>query len=116
MKLLDWTSSGGEDSSHTTTEHQSCAWNKCLHQIKSWPHELRGIWLKILCNNQSVVSVLNTGRARDFKLQQLLREVMWVQALHNFEMQAEYITTKENRTADILSRAHLGGGEIHAAP
>ena len=76
--------------------------------LKSWPHKLRGIWFRILCDNQSMVSVLNTGRARDFKLQQLLREVMWVQALHSFEMQVEYITTKQNRTADILSRAIWG--------
>ena len=75
--------------------------------LKLWSQKLHGIRFKILCDNQAVVSILNTGKSRDVRLQQLQREIVFLQAQFNFELRSEYITTKQNRIPDLLSRYHL---------
>ena len=75
--------------------------------LKLLAPKLHGIRLRIYCNNQSVVSILNHGKSKDLKLQELLREVTYIQACYNFEMQAEYIASDQNCIPDILSRYHL---------
>ena len=76
--------------------------------LKLWGHTLKGLKFKILCNNEAVVTVLQTGRARDLGLQTLLREAVFLQAKYNFEMSSEHIQGVHNRTCDVLSRIHVG--------
>ena len=46
--------------------------------LKLWATQIHGIRFKICCDNQAVVSILNTGISKDHKLQQLLREVVFL--------------------------------------
>lgn len=63
------------------------------------------------CDNQAVVSVVNTGRARDKLLQRCLRWLCHVLAEIDCLIKLKYIDTKENRMADSLSRSHQGEKE-----
>ena len=76
--------------------------------LKVWGHMLGGLRFTILCDNQAVVSVLNTGRSRDSTLQQGMREVAWLAATHKFELCVSYIPTHTNLVADKLSRWSSG--------
>ena len=56
-------------------------------------------------DNQVCVALLNRGLTRSPFLAACLREIQFVLARFNIEMQAEYIPSKENHLADLCSRA-----------
>ena len=63
----------------------------------------------MLCDNQSVVEVVNSGYTKDRLLQDLLRQLVYIAATESFEVILRHISSKANRKSDILSRLHLGG-------
>ena len=71
--------------------------------VKTWIHEFKGKSVVFNCDNEAVVSVLNTGRARDARLQDYLRELTFV-AAGNFEFGAVHLMGKINTLPDLLSR------------
>lgn len=80
--------------------------------IKVWGKRWMGKRIVIYCDNMTSVTVVNSGASRDPFLQQCLREICFWAARYEFELKATHLPGMENRTADILSRAHLG--DLHA--
>lgn len=61
----------------------------------------------IKCDNQSVVTVLNSGSTRDLYMQSCLREILFFAAQFHFEIRSVHFPGVENRIADLLSRWHM---------
>ena len=76
--------------------------------LKVWAHKLTGKFIRINCDNLSVVQVLNSGWAKDEKLQVLMREVVYIAATSNFEHKALHVMGKNNTLLDLLSHWHEG--------
>lgn len=72
-----------------------------------WGKKLRGHRIKILCDNMVTVQVMWSGRARNKHMQMCLREVTWLAAVHQFEIQPQHIQGQQNRVPDWLSRWHM---------
>ena len=69
----------------------------------------RGAHVRVRCDNNSTVQVLTTGKARNKRLQECARAAWMVQALLDVEVSYDHIPGKDNKVADVLSRAHLDG-------
>ena len=48
--------------------------------VKLWSHKLKGKKFIVNCDNEAVVTVINSGRARDPLLQKYMRELAFVSA------------------------------------
>ena len=72
---------------------------------KLWKHYFNGLKIEIDCDNMGVLEIINRGRARDMKLQQMLRELTFVTATHHCEIHVKYIRSEDNLISDRLSRA-----------
>ena len=75
---------------------------------KVWGHKWLGKKIRIYCDNQASVTVLNSGRSRDQFMQSCLREIMFLAARFQFEIQAIHLPGVDNRLPDLLSRWSLG--------
>ena len=58
----------------------------------------------IHCDNQAVVTVLNTGKTRDFFLAACARNVWYVTAVSDIDTHFSHIRGVDNTVADALSR------------
>ena len=72
--------------------------------IRLWGKELRGKIIKVKSDNEVVSTIINTGRSKDKKLQQLLRELVWWMSIHEMRIKTVHIFGKNNRLPDLLSR------------
>ena len=72
--------------------------------VKHWFADLANLKVKIYVDNQVCVALLNRGLTRSPFLAVCLRDIQFVLARYNIEMQAEYIPSKENHLADLCSR------------
>ena len=75
--------------------------------LRVWKHELQGLRFVMLCDNEAVVHVVNSGYSRDRILQSWLRKLTFIAATGRFEVVLRYVPGVENRIPDILSRLHL---------
>ena len=79
-----------------------------------------GFFLHIIvqCDNEAVVSSLNSGGVQDPYLAICLQAI-WLEAdLNDFELRALHLSSSANRLADLLSRWHLQSSfkeQFHAA-
>lgn len=73
--------------------------------------DISGKRLTFYCDNQAVVAVVNTGRAKDSLLQRLLRWLCYWLLHLDCLVHMKFVTTKKNQLADSLSRSHLGERE-----
>ncbi len=62
----------------------------------------------VRCDNQALVTVMNSGQSNDEFLQSCLRELCYVSATHEFENWWVHILGVVNRIPDALSRWELG--------
>jgi hypothetical protein len=76
--------------------------------LRLWSSELKGRRMVINCDNEAVVQVLNSGRARCYLLQEGLREVCFLAACAQCEIKAVHLPGTSNRIADCLSRWSKG--------
>ena len=53
------------------------------------------------------MTVINVGRSLDEFMAACARELVYLQAVYDFELRARHLTTVENRIPDLLSRWHL---------
>ena len=53
--------------------------------LKLWSHKLKGCKFVIKCDNQTTVSVVNSGRAKEAFLQSCAREIAFLACTHEFE-------------------------------
>lgn len=72
--------------------------------LKIWGEKLNGKSVVVLCDNQAVAELVNSGRARDEKLQQGLREICFLSAKYQFQLLSRFIEGEQNRLPDLLSR------------
>ena len=72
-----------------------------------WGHLFRGLKIRIYCDNQSVVDVINSSKTKDEFMATCLRELWLVVCTNEFELRAVHLPGDENRIADWLSRWDL---------
>ena len=72
--------------------------------IRLFGNMLRGKKVLLKCDNEAVVSVLRTGKARDPFLGACGRNIWYSTATLDVDLQYVHIPGKQNRTADLLSR------------
>lgn len=75
--------------------------------VKTWGPSLRGKRLRIYCDNQATVAVINSGRSRDQYMLKCMRELTFYCAKYECMVRAVHLPGVENRLADCLSRWHL---------
>ena len=71
-----------------------------------WGEKWRGKIVYVFCDNVAVVETLDKQKPSDTKLQELLREYMYVVCTRGFTPKFRTIGTKENEVADYISRRH----------
>ena len=68
----------------------------------------KNFWQKskilIRCDNQAVVTVLNTGKTRDPYLAAWARNVWYLASIYDIDVQYVHIRGENNKIADCLSR------------
>ena len=75
-----------------------------LVALKVWHREWAGARIQVKCDNQDVVSVLNSGRSRDSVMAEYARNIfMWVSTF-NIDIKVVHVPGKLNEVADLLSR------------
>ena len=75
--------------------------------VKIWKDDITGQRFVMGCDNQAVVTIVNTGRSRDELLQTLLRELVYVVASSQAEIVMRYVPSGQNLIPDLLSRWSL---------
>ena len=71
-----------------------------------WGERWRGKIVYVFCDNDAVVDTLEKQKPADPKLQELLREYLYVVCTRGFTPKFRKIGTKENEVADFISRRH----------
>ena len=79
--------------------------------VKVWSEKFLHKSMVFKCNNEVVVTVVNTGRARDAELVNYLRELAFLVA-RKFEFKAVHLPSQKNLLPDLLSR-WAEGDRIH---
>ncbi len=70
-------------------------------------HQWAGKCLLVKCDNEASVTVMNSGKSKDYFMQACLRELAFVCATHKVEIKGIHIPGVSNRVPDILSRWNL---------
>ena len=83
--------------------------------VKLWSRRWRGLRIQINCDNQSSVLALNSGHCKDVLMQSCLREILYVAAVHEFEVRGVHIPGITNRLPDLLSRWDVVGNRVRFA-
>ena len=89
-----------------------------LIACRLWGSSWSGLRIIVQCDNEAVVSSLNSGRVQDPYLAICLRAIWLEAASHEFELRALHLSSSANRLADLLSRWHLQSSfkeQFHAA-
>ena len=80
--------------------------------LRIWADKLIGLKIVMQCDNESVVNILTFGGSRDLFLQVGMREIVFLQALHRFELKVVHISSEQNRICDWLSRWRDKGSRL----
>ena len=75
-----------------------------LVALRLFGNTWKGNRVLIKCDNEAVVSVLRTGKARNPFLGACARNIWYGAAIQDVEMQYVHVSGKNNRKADLLSR------------
>ena len=78
--------------------------------IRTWGLAWTVNTVRIHCDNQSVVSVLTTGRIKDSILAAIARNILMETAAKDICLRTVHIRGKDNQIADILSRWFIAEG------
>ena len=76
--------------------------------VKRWAHLLRDRKTVVYTDNTQVMYMLLNGRSSNVTCMQWIRELFWICAIYNIELEPKYIDTKSNIVADTLSRIPYG--------
>ena len=79
-----------------------------------WGHRWSTLKVRFLCDNQSIVHSINTGTSHCPHIMHLLRNLLYIAAVHNFIVSAQHIPGVHNTIADFLSRFHMQAFRAHA--
>ena len=72
--------------------------------LRVWNHSWAKSRVRIACDNEAVVHVLNSGRTRDLTLAAIARNIQLQVATWDINLQVNHIAGKDNHIADLLSR------------
>ena len=72
--------------------------------LQVWAPQWQNSKVCVFCDNQAVVAALTTLRIRDSFLMTIARNIWLLSAQFDIELQFQYVNTKLNVYADILSR------------
>ena len=75
--------------------------------LKLWAPKLHGLRLKVYCDNNTTVQILNSARSIDQLALALLREFAYLCTVHQYEIRADHIPGVDNRIPDWLSRYNV---------
>ena len=75
--------------------------------LAKWAHLFRRKNLQINCDNQVTVVAMNSGVSRNMVIQKCLCYMHTILALESMQVWVVFLTSSQNRAADILSRWHL---------
>ena len=81
-------------------------WN-VLVTLRMWGHMWANKSVVIKCDNQAVVSVVNTSVTKDHILATMCRNIWLETATKDINLKLIHIPGKDNVCADLLSRWHL---------
>jgi hypothetical protein len=76
--------------------------------VRIWGSHCRGQMVQIYCDNESVVSVINSSKTRDQFMATCLRELWLEVSKCHFQLRALHLPGEENRLPDWLSRWDRG--------
>jgi len=74
--------------------------------LRLWCPRLVGRKIRIYCDNEATVCVINSGRCKDKYMLRILREIVYLCSVNHCWIRAVHIAGVENRLADKLSRSH----------
>ena len=72
----------------------------------TWGEKWKGRMVYIFCDNTAVIEVLDKERPRDPSMLELLQEFLYIVCTRKFTPVFRKIGTKDNSTADFISRCH----------
>jgi len=72
--------------------------------LRLWAPSFRGKKIRLFCDNEATVCVINSSRCKDSVMLSLLREVSFICATCQCQVRAVHLPGVENRLADLLSR------------
>ena len=75
--------------------------------LRLWAHEWQDSVISLKCDNESAVSVCNSGKTRDSFLNLCLYELWLLICKYNIDLRVSHIRGKDNVIADALSRNNL---------
>ena len=75
--------------------------------VRIWGHLWSGKRVALHCDNSSVVETINYQKPKNFKMQQCLREFLYLVTTMKFEPVMVRIPTNDNFLADFVSRNHI---------
>ena len=76
-----------------------------VHSINIWKDELRSKALILHCDCKPVVYAINSGRAYDWRMMDLLRTLIYITSLNRIFIQCVHVAGITNIYADLLSRS-----------
>ena len=77
--------------------------------LQRWVHKYTNCKVDVVTDNMQVLAMINTGRSKNRLCMEWLRELFWTCFIHNIELHASYINTKDSILADHLSRLPYRG-------
>ena len=80
--------------------------------LKIFLHFWKGSRVLVKCDNDAVVKVLNAGRARDPYLGACARNIWYMAALSDIDLQYVHVLGKNNVVADLLSRWQFSAANV----
>ena len=86
---------------------ESTNWKQVTIALKLLGSKIKGLKFIINCDNQTTVSVINSGRAQDSFLQACAREVVILACKYQVEIWARHIPSVDNRLPDLLCQASI---------
>ena len=75
-----------------------------LVALRVWAKQWANKKILLKCDNQAVVSVLNSGKTQDLTLAAMARNINMLLAVEDIELQVIHILGSDNKIADLLSR------------
>ena len=78
-----------------------------LVTVLNWVHRFRDCRIVLFCDNQSVVSMINNSTSSCRNCLHLIRRLVLHSMKCNVRVFAKYISSKANKSADLLSRMRV---------
>ena len=78
-----------------------------LVALRIWCQQWATHRILLKCDNQAVVSVLNSGKTHDLTLGAMARNIAMILAINDIDLQVIHVLGADNKIADLLSRWYI---------